>query len=83
VKTIKSWITNIVLGLISSAIFAFLIAPDQQVQLGSLAVGLISIPIALALAAAAVALYAIYAIVHLVEVIAVKTGVLDLFDAGS
>ena len=82
-KTIKSWITNIVLGLISSAIFAFLIAPDQQVQLGSLALGVIAIPLAFMLGSAALVIYSLYLIIRIVEIVAVKLHILDYFDIGS
>lgn len=81
-KTIKSWITNIVLGLISSAIFAFFVAPDQQVQIGSLAFGLVAIPLALLIGSAALALYGLYLVIHIVEVVAVKLHLLDFFDGG-
>lgn len=81
-KTIKAWLTNIALGLISSAIFAFFIAPDQQIQLGSWALGLVAIPVALMLGSAAIALYGLYLVIHVIEIVAVKLHIIDGLDLG-
>jgi hypothetical protein len=82
-KALRSWIGTIILGVISSAIYAFLFAPDQQVQLGSLSTHIMTIPLFFLLGAAALALFGLYLIVHLIEILAVKLHILDFWDAGS
>ncbi len=79
-QTLKSWIASIILGLISSAIFTFIIAPDQQVQLGSFSLGILAIPLFFLLGSAALSLYGMYLIVHIIEIIAVKIGIISDFD---
>lgn len=51
-------------------------------QLGSFALGIVAIPLVFLLGSAALALYGLYLIVHVIEVLAVKLHILDIFDAG-
>ena len=76
-QTLKSWMTSIILGLISSAIFTFIVAPDQQMQLGAFSLGILAIPLFFLFGSAALSLYCMYLIVHVIEIIAVKIGIIN------
>ncbi len=68
-------------GLISSAIFAILVLPDEQVNLGSLGLGLIAIPVFLILIIGSLGFYFIYALMRIIEMILTKLEVFHNIDS--
>jgi hypothetical protein len=76
----KSFLVQAAAGVVAAGVGALIFVPDQKLELGSLAIGLLSIPLFLALGALASALYGFYLIIRIVEAIAVKFNILDLDD---
>ena len=79
--SIKSFLIQAGAGVVASAVAALFTVPDQQLQLSSLALGIASIPIFLALAAGSLFLYGLYLIIHVIDLIATKLHLFDAFDA--
>ena len=79
-KFLKDGAINVFWGLVASAIAAYAVAPDTNVDLGNIGLTILAIPLFMALGAGAIALYSLYMLANLVELLAVKIGILDLFD---
>jgi hypothetical protein len=77
ISTVKSFLVQAAAGILAAAVGALVTVPEQALQLNSLALGLLSIPIFLALGAAALFLYSVYLIIRVLEGIVSH---LDLFD---
>jgi hypothetical protein len=79
-SNLKSFLIQAAAGVAAAAITAFLGAPEQQLQFGTLAVGLIAIPLFLLGGVGAIFLYGLYLVVHIVEVLATKLDIIDMVD---
>lgn len=82
VKLLKRGAINVFWGLVTSAIAAYAFAPNTEVDLGTIGLTIAAIPLFLLLGLSAMALYSLYMIVNLIEFLAVKIGILDIFDGG-
>jgi len=80
---IKSFLIQAGAGVLASAITAYLAVPEQQLNLGSLALGIVAIPLFLLLGAVGVGLYGLFVVINLIDVIATKIGIFDSFDGMS
>lgn len=80
--SVKSFLIQAAAGVAAAAVAALLAAPDQQIHLGTLAMGLIALPLFLLAGASAVFLYGLYLVIHVVEVVATKLHIIDMIDAG-
>lgn len=75
---LKARCIEVATGVLASAIFAIVVMPGEQADLTNLGLGLIAVPIFLILVVGSVALYFIYAVVHVIEIIAAKLGLIDI-----
>lgn len=80
---IKSFFVQTGAGVLASAITAYFAIPEQQLDLGSLALGIFAVPLFLFLGAIGIGLYGLFALIHLIDVIATKIGIFDNFDGMS
>ena len=69
---VKSFLVSVASSILASAIFALFTIPDEQLHLSDFALGVISIPIFLALAAFSSGIYGIYLIIKLVDILLTK-----------
>lgn len=79
-STLKSIVVQTASGILIAAIAAFLGLPEQNIDLGSLSMGLLAIPMFVLLGGVALALYLLYGVIHMVDAIATKLDVLDVDD---
>ena len=79
-KFLKARTIEIATGLVSSAIFAYLTVPDQQLQLGAIGLGIMAIPLFLGLASLGAGLFGLYLLVKIVEILGTKLHLFDLLD---
>ncbi len=77
---IKSFLIQAAAGILSSAVVALITIPDKNLELGSLALGVVSIPIFFALGELAISIYGILIIIKIVDVVATKLHLFDAFD---
>lgn len=75
----KSFLINTGAGVASAAILALFTMPEQSLQLNSLALGLLSIPIFLAMGSLAIVIYGLYLVIKIIDAVATHIGI---FDAG-
>ncbi len=76
-KFVGHRLIEIATGIVTTALCAYLFAPQAQVELGTIAAGVIAVPIFILLACVSAGLYSLFLIVRVIELIATK---LDLFD---
>ncbi len=77
---VKSFLVQVASGVLASAIFALFTIQDEQLHMSTLALGIISIPIFLALASLASGFYFVYIIIRIVDVILTKLNFFNSFD---
>ncbi len=82
VKFLKDGVINVFWGLVASAIAAYAFVPSTNVDFGTIGLTIAAIPLFLLLGLGAISLYSLYMIANLIEFLAVKIGILDLFDGG-
>jgi hypothetical protein len=75
---LKSFLIQAGAGFLASAAAAWLTIPGQNIELGTLAIGIIVIPIALGLAVIGCSLYGVFVVIKVVDAVATK---MHLFDA--
>jgi len=77
---LKSFLIQAGAGFLASALAAWATIPGQNIELGTLALGIIAIPVFLGLAAIGCSLYGLFIVIKIVDAIATKLHLFDVDD---